>query len=243
MKWEVNENRFIVEGKELPLYSAEAFSILSKLWLKVGWTHRHHYSYTWMGLPILQLPEDLLRIQELVFQLKPDVIIETGIAMGGSLLFYASLCKALDNGRVIGIDIDLRPHSRARLEQHALAPWITLLEGDSATLRPSVEGKVLVILDANHSKKHVAKELENFAPLVTPGSYLLVADGIKEELADTPRGKAHWKEDNPRAAILEFLERHPEFVLDSPQPLYSKNRTHENISHFSGGWLKKMAVS
>src|SRR3982750_2247649 len=108
---------------ELPLYSNEAFDALSAEWLRVGWNQKYTYTFTWMGRPIIQLPEDMVRMQEVIYQIKPDVIIETGIAHGGSLIFYASLCKALQKGRVIGIDIEIRPHNRAAIEQHHLSPY------------------------------------------------------------------------------------------------------------------------
>ena len=106
--------------QQLSLYSKEAFEILSRQWLKVGWNENYHYTFSWQGLPVIQLPEDIIRIQEVIYQLKPDVIIETGIAFGGSLLYYASLCKTLDKGRVIGIDIEVSPETRQNLESHIL---------------------------------------------------------------------------------------------------------------------------
>jgi len=222
------------QGKSVPLYSKEGFALLSELWLKVGWNERHHYSFNWMGIPILQLPDDLLRLQELVFEVKPDVIIETGIALGGSMLFYASLVKALDHGRVIGIDVDLRPCNRKQIEEHALAEFITLIDGDSAetTIIEKLnlkDEKVLVVLDSNHSKNHVAKELELFAPLVSQGSYLVVCDGFKAKVSDVPRGKESWVKDNPLEAVSEFLQNHPEFSLEKDHL----------VTHLNGGILKR----
>ncbi|MCP5468944.1 MAG: class I SAM-dependent methyltransferase [Chlamydiales bacterium] len=222
------------EGKQIPLFSKEGFEVITTLWLQVGWNSRHHYSCTWMGVPVLQLPDDLVRLQETVFQVRPDVIIETGIAMGGSLLFYATLCKAMGHGRVIGIDIALRPPNRKRLEEHILAPFMELIDGDASdpaiVEQLEIEGKkVLVVLDSNHSKHHVLKELEIFAPLVSSGSYLIVCDGFKEQVAEVPRGKARWKEDNPKRAVEEFLKRHPEFELEE----------RSFVTHLQGGWLRK----
>src|SRR4051812_2279834 len=116
-------------SRELPLYSPEAFSLLSRQWVRVGWSQRYSYGFAWFGRPVVQLPEDLVRIQEIIHRVQPDVIVETGIAHGGSLIFYASLCKALDRGRVIGVDIDIRPQNRAALEEHPLASLISLIEG------------------------------------------------------------------------------------------------------------------
>src|SRR6266436_5752749 len=118
----------------LQLYSKEAFELLSKLWMKLSWQQKYSYTFTWLGRPIIQHPEDLVRLQEVIFTLRPDVIIETGVAHGGSLIFYASLFKAMGiRGRVVGIDIEIRPHNRAAIEAHELAEYISLLEGDSAS--------------------------------------------------------------------------------------------------------------
>jgi cephalosporin hydroxylase len=108
------------EQHTIPLHSKAAFELLSQLWVQVGWSQKYSYTFSWMGRPIIQLPEDLVRVQEVIYQIKPDVIVETGVAHGGSLIFYASLCKALQKGRVIGVDIEIRPHNRAAIEQHIL---------------------------------------------------------------------------------------------------------------------------
>src|SRR5207253_434917 len=140
-----------------------AFEILSEQWLKVGWNEKYPYTFSWMGRPIIQLPEDMIRVQEVIYRIRPAVIIETGIAHGGSLIYYASLCKAMEKGRVIGIDIEIRPHNRAAIEGHELFPLITLIEGSSVA--PDIvqqarslvaDGEsVLVLLDSNHTKQHV----------------------------------------------------------------------------------------
>ena len=114
-----------------PLYSKEAFERISRQWLRVGWNQRYLYTFTWMGRPVIQLPEDLLRAQEVVYRVRPDVLIETGVAHGGSLVFYASLFKAMNHGRVIGVDAEIRPHNRVAIERHELSRLITLVEGDS----------------------------------------------------------------------------------------------------------------
>src|SRR5690606_19131155 len=146
--------------------------------------NKYVYGFSWMGRPIIQLPEDMIRIQEVVYRLKPDVIVETGVAHGGSLIFYASLCKAMERGRVIGIDIEIRPHNRKAIEAHELAGFITLVEGSSTD--PAIVQEVkslvapgetaIVILDSNHSKQHVLDELEAYADLVSVGSYIVACD-------------------------------------------------------------------
>lgn len=235
-----------LDGKELPLYSPEAFDILSHSWLKVGWNQRYHYTFTWLGCPILQLPEDLIRLQEVIWEQQPDVIIETGIAMGGGLLFYASLCHARGKGRVIGIDVDLRPHNRANLLAHPLAKYLTLIHGGStrpetfSQIRIEPEEKVLVILDSNHTKNHVLNELKLYSKLVTPGSYLIATDGFKKQLTDVPRGKKNWAWDNPCLAVEEFLATHSHFVLELPERRYNRSSIRSTVTHFQNAWLKRV---
>src|SRR5688572_29114118 len=122
-------------SRTLDLYSREAFEQISRQWVRVGWGEKYQYTFSWMGRPIIQLPEDIVRVQEVIHRVQPDVIIETGVAHGGSLILYASLCKAMGKGRVVGIDIDIRPHNRKAIESHPLAPLITLIEGSSVEPR------------------------------------------------------------------------------------------------------------
>jgi len=236
------------QQKVLELYTKEAFELISFYWVKIGWDQKYAYNFTWMGRPIIQLPEDMIRIQEVIYQVKPDVIIETGIAHGGSLIYYASLFKAMGKGRVIGVDIEIRPHNRKAIEEHELFPLITLIEGsstDSAILNQVKSlmkpGEVvLIILDSNHSKAHVADELEAYYDLVTPGSYLVATDGIMKDLHDVPRGNPEWIWDHPTAAAAEFAERHPEFVLEQPKWPFSESDLTENVTHWPGAWLKRV---
>src|SRR4051794_6393220 len=166
--------------KRYPIGAPEAFELISRAWLRSGWDTKYVYGFSWMGRPIIQLPEDMIRIQEVIFDIKPDVIIETGVAHGGSLIFYASLCKAMEQGRIIGIDIEIRPHNRTAIESHPLFPFITLIEGSSidesvaAQVRQHIKpgDRVLVLLDSNHTKEHVLAELDVYSPLVTTGSYI-----------------------------------------------------------------------
>lgn len=119
--------------REFDFYTPEAFHYLSAMWVKMGWGLKYIYTFTWMGRPIIQLPDDMFRVQEVIYSLKPDVIVETGIAHGGSLIFYASLCKTIGKGRVIGVDIEIRPHNREAIEKHPLFPYITLIEGNAVS--------------------------------------------------------------------------------------------------------------
>lgn len=233
----------------LDLFSREAFEALSRQWVRVGWNQKYQYTFTWMGRPMIQLPEDVLRMQEVIHALKPDVILETGIAHGGSLIFYASLCKAMDKGCVVGIDIEIRPHNRKAIEAHPLAGYISMIEGSStdpaivdqvkALIRPGA--KVLVILDSNHSYDHVLAELRAYAELVSPGSYIVATDGIMSDLADVPRGQPEWTSDNPTRAAADFATTDSRFVVEQPAWEFNESELGENITHWPGAWLRRIA--
>jgi cephalosporin hydroxylase len=233
--------------KTLDLYSKEAFEAISRQWVRVGWNQKYQYTFSWMGRPVVQLPEDMIRMQEAIFRVKPDVIVETGVAHGGSLIFYSSLCKAMEKGRVIGVDIDIRAHNRAAIETHPLSDRIMLIEGSStaaeivAKVRSLVEpGEiVLVILDSNHTYAHVYDELEAYAELVTVGSYIVATDGIMYDLADVPRGAPGWSTDNPSFAARDFAAKHPEFVIEQPAWPFNESALDQNITHWPGAWLKR----
>ncbi|SMD13468.1 cephalosporin hydroxylase family protein [Sporomusa malonica] len=230
------------------LYSKEAFEIITKQWVKIGWNQKYTYTFTWMGRPVIQLPEDMIRIQEVIYRVQPDLIIETGVAHGGSLVYYASLCKMMGKGRVIGIDIDIRPHNRQLIEEHELASYITLVEGNSIAdnvikkVKSFVkEGeKVLVILDSSHSREHVFNELEAYHDLVSIGSYIVVTDGLMQELYDVPRGNVTWQVDNPVSAVHDFLEKHKEFAYEKPVWEFNESELEHNITHWPMAWLKRV---
>lgn len=235
------------EVRQFDLYSKEGFERLSRQWVRVGWNQKYQYTFSWMGRPIIQLPEDMIRIQEVIYRTKPDVIIETGVAHGGSLIYYASLCKAMEKGRVIGIDIEIRPHNRKAIEAHELIGYITLVEGSSTAADVVSQVKsmvkpgesVLVILDSNHTRQHVADELEAYCDLVTPGSYIVATDGIMLDLHDMPRGAPDWAWNHPTAAAAEFAQRHPEFVIEQPSWPFNESCLSVNITHWPGAWLKR----
>ncbi len=239
------------ESRTLPLYSRESFEALSQQWVNIGWDQKYTYTFSWLGRPIIQLPEDMIRIQEVIYRLKPDVIIETGVAHGGSLIFYASLCQVIGKGRIIGVDIEIRKHNRAAIEAHELAHRIALVEGSSiapetvaqvrSKLKP--DDVVLVLLDSCHSHAHVLAELTHYAPLVTPGSYIVATDGIMESVADSPRGNPSWKTDNPCSAVKEFIDAHPEFVVETPPWPFCESHLTENVTHWPVAWLKRQISS
>lgn len=237
------------ETRDVPLYSTEGFELLSELWLKVGWNQKHVYTFTWLDRPIIQLPEDLLRVQEVICKVQPDVIVESGVAHGGALIFYASLCRLLGRGRVVGVDIEIRPHNRRALEEHPLFDLITLVEGNSVA--PEIVAKVkdqirpgetvLVMLDSLHTRQHVVDELEAYAELVTPDSYVIVMDGIMELVAETPRGTPSWRDDNPISAAEEFVARNPEFVIEQPRWAFNESDLRSNITHWPRGYVRRAA--
>lgn len=229
------------------LDTPEAFELVSRVWLRAGWDTKYVYGFTWLGRPIIQLPEDMIRIQEVIFSVRPDVIVETGVAHGGSLIFYASLCKAMDRGRVVGVDIEIRPHNRAAIEAHPLFPYITLVEGSStdpgtveqvkAQIRPGE--RALVLLDSNHTKEHVLAELNLYAPLVAEGSYIVAMDGIMEQVAGAPRTKPEWAWDNPRRAALEFVGGRDDFVLEEPPFLFNEGAVRDRVTYWPGGFIRR----
>ena len=229
------------------LYTKESFELLSREWLRVGWSLRQYFTFSWFGRPVVQLPEDLIRLQEVIYHIKPDVIIETGIYRGGSLMFLATLCKAAERGRVIGIDVKIPGEERGLIESHELAPLITLIEGDSvsADVVQQVAGRisggetVLVILDSDHTKAHVLAELERYSPLVTAGSYIVVTDGFMKDLAGVPGAEPEWAIDNPAAAADEFAASHPEFEACQPPWLFHDSELTENVTYWPRGWLRK----
>ena len=231
----------------VPLYSREAWELISREWIRVGWNQKYQYTFSWFGRPVIQLPEDLIRIQEVIYSVKPDVIVETGVAHGGSLIFYSSLCQAMGKGRVIGVDIEIRPHNRKAIEAHELAHRITLIEGSSTDPKvvAQVESQiapgesVLVLLDSNHTKAHVTAELEAYHRLVSRGSYIVATDGIMYDLHDVPRGSSSWQWDNPAAAAEEFAQSHPEFVLEQPKWPFNESELKSNITHWPGAWLRR----
>ena len=238
-----------INGKfhKIDLYSKKAFELLSHQWLKVGWDQKYSYTFTWLQRPIIQLPEDMFRIQEIIYRIKPDIIIETGIAHGGSLIYYASLCKLMGKGRVIGIDIEIRKHNRSAIESHQMSAYISLIEGDSTdrTIVNQIKSMVkkdetvLVILDSCHSKQHVLDELEAYHDLVSPGSYIVATDGILRDLHDVPCGYNSWIKENPSEAVDEFIRRHPEFILEKPSWLFNESQLSEDVTYWPNAWLRR----
>ena len=238
------------EGREVvtPLYSQEGFEVVSRVWLKQEWNQLHWQSFSWFGFQIWQLPDDVLRLQEAIVALKPDVIVETGVSRGGSSIFFATMCRLLGKGRVISLDITIPAALRERVEQSPFADLITLIEGDSAApeivdrVRKQIgkDEKVFVFLDSDHSKAHVKRELDAYSGLVSPGSYIVATDGVMESLTDTPWGKPEWVDDNPAAAAREFAATHPEFVIRRPRALFGEEHVVEALTYWPDAWLYRL---
>jgi cephalosporin hydroxylase len=228
------------ETHSVDLYSKEGFDLLNILLLKVGAEQKVMYEPTWLGRPIIQFANDVVVTQELLWSVKPDLVIETGVAHGGSLVLSASIQQLIGEGRVIGVDIEVRPHNRKAIEEHPLAHRIELIEGSSiapetvAAVKDRIQGaqRVMVILDSNHSAAHVRAELDLYAELVTPGSYIIVQDGAQAWVSDIPRGKPEWKDDHPLIAIDGFLAQHPDFEID-------ESCTRLGVTSSPRGYLRK----
>jgi cephalosporin hydroxylase len=193
-------------------------------WIVESAIYKYSYNFTWLGRPIIQFPQDIIAMQEIIWQIEPDFIIETGIAHGGSLIFYASMLELIGRtGQVLGIDIDIREHNRLEIEKHPMFKRIKMILGSSTdedVIKQAYEfarnrKQVLVVLDSNHTHDHVLKELRLYSPLVTIGSYLVVFDTIIEDMPenffpDRPWGKGN----NPKTAVREFLKSNNRFVID-----------------------------
>ncbi len=189
---------------------------------------KYSYNFSWLGRPIIQYPQDMIAMQEIIWQVQPDLIIETGIAHGGSLIFSASMLELIasctgNEGEVLGLDIDIRPHNRAAIEAHPLFKRISMIEGSSiaddiiAQVYAKAEGKqrILVCLDSNHTHDHVLAELHAYAPLTSVGSYCVVMDTVVEDVADELSNERPWgKGNNPKTAVWEYLKTHNEFEID-----------------------------
>lgn len=215
----VNNQRFISDMQS----DEKLRRLINKLYLSIA-RYRYSYNFSWLGRPIIQLPPDIVAMQEIIWQVKPDLIIETGIAHGGSLIFYASILELIGNGgEVVGIDKDIRAHNRIEIEKHPQFKRITMIEGDS--IDPSIARQVsclaesrqsvLVVLDSDHTHEHVLKELKIYSTWVTKGSYLVVFDTLIDDMPEEIYHDKPWgKGDNPKTAVWEFLKETDRFEID-----------------------------
>ena len=202
---------------------------ITKEWIIEANNKKYSYNFSWLGRPIIQYPQDIIALQEIIWEVKPDMIIETGIAHGGSLIFSASMlsiletCGEIENGKVLGIDIDIREHNKKAIELHPMSKKITMFQGSSLDKKiiEKVEKfankgkKILVCLDSNHTHEHVLAELKAYAHLVSINSYCVVFDTIVEDLPKNTSPNRPWdKGNNPKTAVLEYLKTHSEFEID-----------------------------
>lgn len=220
----VQHNAAIIElmaaNEELRKLTCEWFSVASK--------YEYSYHFTWMGRPIIQFPQDMVAMQEIIWQTRPDLIIETGIAHGGSLIYYASLLEMMGSGgRVLGVDIDIRAHNRAEIEAHPMFKRITMIQGSSVDEEIARQvrefaanaSSVLLVLDSNHTHDHVLRELELYAPLVKKGGYMVVFDTIIEDMPSDFFPDRPWSVgNNPKTAVREFLKTNDRFEIDASIP-------------------------
>ncbi|MBU4201500.1 MAG: cephalosporin hydroxylase family protein [Verrucomicrobia bacterium] len=219
-----------------------ALQTQARQWICLAHQNKLSYEIDWLGVPIIQTPEDMVLMQELLYTVRPDILIETGIAHGGSLIYYASLFELIGKGLVIGIDREIRPNNRAVIDAHAMRKRIVMIEGDSVSdetliaVRDLVpEGKrTVVCLDADHTKQHVLRELDRYHHFVDIGSYLVVFDTCSSMLAEHGVVGPEWRHNGPKEAVAEFLNLHKTFAVDtSYDKLY--------VSHNQGGFLKRIA--
>lgn len=214
-----NKKEINLQGKN------KKMNALALEFLKQSGVTNYSYHFNWLGRPIIQLPQDIVAIQELIWRVKPDCIIETGIAHGGSLILSSSMIELLHNkGKVIGIDIDIRPHNKKEIVKHPMYKNIMLLQGSS--IDPTILKKIraitkkfhtiMVFLGSNHTHSHVLKELELYAPLVTPGSYIVAFDTIVQFMPNTLFKNRPWKKgNNPYTAVQAFLKENHNFKSDN----------------------------
>ena len=224
----IEEFKKEVEDNIASLGRDKDLQALSRIWGREISRHRYTHNFRWLGRPIIQFPQDLVAMQELIWEVQPDLIIETGIAHGGSLIFYASmlelvaLCGGPNSGSVLGVDVDIRSHNREAIESHPMAKRIRMIQGSSIDaavieqVRVQASGKrTMVCLDSNHTHDHVLAELKAYAPLVSVGSYCVVFDTLIEDLPSELFADRSWAPgNNPKTAVWKFLKSHPEFEID-----------------------------
>jgi len=220
----INEKNQRIKSYEANLSLAEA----ANTFIVESVIPQYSYNFSWMGRPVIQYPQDMIAMQEIIWDIKPDLIIETGIAHGGSLIYYASLLEMISisgfgDGKVLGIDIDIREHNRKEIESHPMYKNIDMIQGSSISqeiikqVENHAKGKerVLVVLDSNHTHEHALEELKAYAPLVTKDSYCVVFDTLIEDMPNDSYPDRPWGPgDNPKTAVWEYLKTHPEFEID-----------------------------
>lgn len=195
----------------------------TRRWFLQTYPYEYSYHFKWLGRPIIQYPQDIMALQELIWSVKPDLIIETGIAHGGSLVFSASILELIGRGIVVGVDIDIRSHNKQEIEKHPMYKRIKMIEGSSTdrNIVKKVYGiaknkkRIMVFLDSNHTYEHVLEEMKIYSPLVTKGSYLVVFDTIIDDMPKKIFKNRPWsKDNNPKIAVKEFVKSNNRFKID-----------------------------
>ena len=220
------EKEVVARVAEMPANSKLCASAAA--FMQASTEPKYSYNFSWMGRPIIQYPQDMIAMQEIIWNMKPDLIIETGIAHGGSLIYYASLLEMISisgfgDGKVLGIDIDIRDHNRKEIESHPMYKNIDMIQGssiskeiiDQVKIRAEGKKRILVVLDSNHTHEHALEELIAYAPLVSKDSYCVVFDTLIEDMpADSYPDRSWGPGNNPKTAVWEYLKTHPEFEID-----------------------------
>ena len=216
--FEIRNKKFVNRMK-----NDKTFKKLTNSWFIESVKNEYSYHFRWLGVPIIQYPQDAIAYQEIIWKVRPDLIIETGIARGGSLIFSASILEIIGKGKVLGIDIDIHKQNKKAVKTHSLNKRISMLEGSSIDEKivnkvqkiASGKKKIIVMLDSNHTHEHVLNELRLYSPLVSKGSYIIVFDSIIGDLPDQLNKNRPWnKENNPKTAIFQFLKENHRFVID-----------------------------
>lgn len=238
MSWRKAVKNLLAAGSRL---DDQTLRELARQWTRAAWQRELWQSNTWLGFPILQWPTDVVVMQQIIFDQRPRVIVETGTHRGGSAVYYASLLRLLGGGRVVSVDIEIPDQVRQAIAGSPLGDMITLVRGDSKA--PQVvtevrrlvgeESNVLVMLDSNHSRAHVLAELRSYRGFIPVGGYLVAMDTICHDLWDLPHGAPEWREDNPLLAVKDFLREHPEFEAD-------RSREQFLVTYAPGGFLRRL---
>jgi len=237
--WEIPSLRKYVLSKTDK--NTEELEDIGKKWTQVAAKNKLSYELDWLGVPVIQTPEDLFLMQELIFKQKPDFIIETGIAHGGSLIYYASLLQILNHGSVIGIDVDIREHNRKVIEKHPVNKRIKMIQGSSTShstiekIRKMIpkDSNVIVCLDSDHTKNHVLSELQMYQEFILPGGYIVVFDTNTSELAEQGACDEKYINNSPMEAIYDFLNENDSFEIDD-------NYNKLYISYSPNGYLRRV---
>ncbi len=226
----------------------KAFNAVAQAYLRLGWDNKYVYSFKWLGRPIIQLPDDIIRLQELIYEVKPDVIIDIGIAHGGSLIFNSTLLKTYGGRKVIGIDIDIREKNLKAIKEHKMFDQIELIQGNSTSDNVFFEAKnfikesdkVMVFLDGKHTYDHVYKELEMYSKLITKGSYIVAMDGIQRDLVGAPRSNPDWQTNNPANAAEDFVKNNKNYEIDLRLPSFNEGNIKQHVTYWPSAYIKKI---